>query len=146
MRFFKAKGINRKINIRGYSEYYSHSVNSNIISIMFKNTSQTTCQEKVAQPDAQGESKEPPINVALKAKETSAVFPCHSCEKLYEEKVLVRCRVTTCDLKYCRPCLSKVYKYSKEAAKDLPTATWKCPKCKNKCPCPRYAYFFIYET
>lgn len=61
---------------------------------------------------------------------------CHQCG--ITSCGLVRCTDGECGMSFCRPCLCRFYKFSKKAAKLLPTKTWKCPKCTLKCTCLKY--------
>jgi len=63
---------------------------------------------------------------------------CHCCSKVSEPQKLVKCRDSNCGSFYCRKCLTGQYKYSKKAARLLPTATWRCPQCTSKCMCKKY--------
>ena len=66
---------------------------------------------------------------------------CHSCSMAYKLPKVARCRNPQCGEAFCRKCLSGRYKYSKKSAKQLPTSTWRCPKCTNKCLCKKYNSF-----
>ena len=71
----------------------------------------------------------------------SEITKCHYCATPLDQDTEVVCQVESCRSIYCRPCLSRQYKYSRKASKHLPTATWKCPKCLNKCGCKQYSHF-----
>ncbi len=73
----------------------------------------------------------------------NASVTCHYCKASTEGCKLVRCKNGNCGLCYCRKCLTGQYKYSKRAAKALPTPTWKCPRCTNKCVCREYDLVLI---
>eukprot|EP00829_Urostomides_striatus_P021635 TRINITY_DN974_c0_g3_i2.p2 TRINITY_DN974_c0_g3~~TRINITY_DN974_c0_g3_i2.p2 ORF type:complete len:103 (-),score=9.11 TRINITY_DN974_c0_g3_i2:273-581(-) len=79
-----------------------------------------------------------PINeISLAAKECIN-SQCHNCGKPFPEKMIVKCKNINCTLGFCRMCLTRHYKFSKKAARFLPTKNWKCPKCTNKCRCSQY--------
>jgi hypothetical protein len=61
----------------------------------------------------------------------------HHCNRSLGESKAVKCKEEKCENRFCRRCLVRYYKYSKEAARMLPSATWKCPKCTSKCVCLR---------
>ena len=59
------------------------------------------------------------------------VMRCHICNT---DANLVTCMVEERNA-FCRTCLTGKYKYSKPVAKKLPSRTWKCPICTQKCKC-----------
>lgn len=67
--------------------------------------------------------------------QSSLTTICHWCNK--DIKEFVKCQKQECDLVYCRNCLVRKYKFSKKAAKKLPGATWKCPRCIQSCFCTK---------
>jgi len=64
-------------------------------------------------------------------------YECHCCYLNISERFIVKCLNPACQLYFCRPCLIRFYKYSRKIAKCLPSPTWKCPCCSNKCQCSR---------
>lgn len=90
--------------------------------------------------DIQSDICESLNTVSAKVPNSSPEFyRCHYCAVQLDKSVVVRCKDSSCGMSYCRPCLTKQYKYSKKAAKQLPTATWRCPKCTGKCYCLKYS-------
>ena len=64
---------------------------------------------------------------------------CHYCSKYISNKVIY-CQAKECHLAYCKKCLTRKFKYSRNAVKSLPSRSWKCPKCKQKCDCKEYLF------
>lgn len=61
---------------------------------------------------------------------------CHVCLRSTNHKNSSRCNNISCGLFFCMKCLTKKFKYSKDAANTLKrTPSWFCPVCKNKCIC-----------
>ncbi len=90
---------------------------------------------KSSNPEARTESSVPPADTPAEC--IPAALRCHYCGRSFEGSKMASCRSPLCHEFYCRKCLTGQYKYSKKAARMLPTPTWKCPRCTNKCMCSK---------
>lgn len=68
---------------------------------------------------------------------------CHQCHESPGRHPQILCSNPICRASYCRRCLSRWYKYAKKLLKKLPSDTWRCPKCQQKCICSMYWLFFL---
>lgn len=85
----------------------------------------------------------PPLTLSCGKKKAARItkdYWCHHCGRHLAESRAVKCRGMKCTLCFCRQCLVRYYKYSKSAAKVLPSATWRCPKCTCKCMCGMFDF------
>ena len=78
-----------------------------------------------------------PHNEKHKVDYTKDEVKCHYCANTMGKPAKVRCKCPGCSLAYCSVCLVKRYRYCKKVADKLPTRTWRCPKCLEKCPCEK---------
>ena len=61
---------------------------------------------------------------------------CHRCSQIRPPRFLVACQ-NSCGMYFCKKCLIRYYKYSREKCSKLPSPNWKCPACSKKCGCQK---------
>lgn len=81
---------------------------------------------------------EAPLTSSSNSNAHEGLIRCHHCSQQLKHNQLAKCQAHECLASFCKKCLTKSYKYSKAAAKELPTTTWKCPKCMQRCKCSKY--------
>jgi hypothetical protein len=107
-----------------------------ILIFLMKNDQIEVAIEKEAKQEQAGTLGDTQ-NKLIEKESVSVEVICHHCDKSLPENKVVKCQNIECKTYYCRVCLSRKYKFSKKAARLLPTVSWKCPKCTCRCRCKK---------